>query len=335
MIESPDPFAVLTTPPPAIDSDFVSRVLDSRYGLAGKLTPLYSERDQNFRLQSSDGSDYVVKIANSAEPAAVTDFQTSALEHIANVDPEFPAPRVQATPGGEWSVGIEDVAGRAHRLRVINWLDGELMADGNPASLAASMGEYLSRLNIALRDFAHPGDSYTLPWDISNAHLVADQVETIDDDSLRRICELQFGRFRSSIAPALTALRTQVIHNDFNPGNVLVDPADHDRIAGIIDFGDMVRAALVVDVATAATYLAIGHAQPQAEVDRFLDAYQRSIPLAREELALVNDLILTRLVVSITIGHWRARRFPGNLRYIMITQKETIELLQQMTGECA
>ncbi len=41
--------------------------------------------------------------------------------------------------------------------------------------------------------------------------------------------------------PQLAGLRHQVIHNDLNLHNVLVDPKDGARVAGVIDFGDMVR----------------------------------------------------------------------------------------------
>ena len=49
-------------------------------------------------------------------------------------------------------------------------------------------------------------------------------------------------RFTEHARPALPGLRAQAIHNDLNLYNVLVDPRDHDVIAGILDFGDMVRA---------------------------------------------------------------------------------------------
>ena len=50
--------------------------------MQGKLTPLVSERDQNFRLDATNGRRFVVKIANGAEPAQITDFQIQALLHL-------------------------------------------------------------------------------------------------------------------------------------------------------------------------------------------------------------------------------------------------------------
>ena len=63
--------------------------------------------------------------------------------------------------------------------------------------------------------------------------------------------------------PRLAALRAQVIHNDYHLYNVLVAPDDQARIVtGIIDFGDMVHAPLVGEVATAAAFHMAGSADP-------------------------------------------------------------------------
>ena len=42
------------------------------FGLSGRLDPLASERDQNFRLAAAEGGVFVLKIANAAEPVEVT-----------------------------------------------------------------------------------------------------------------------------------------------------------------------------------------------------------------------------------------------------------------------
>ena len=57
-----------------------------------------------------------------------------------------------------------------------------------------------------------------------------------------------------SIAPQFPDWRWQVVHNDLNPHNVLCAPDAPDRIAGVLDFGDMVRTPLVCDLAVAAAY---------------------------------------------------------------------------------
>ncbi len=67
---------------PDISSDAAARVLRELYGIEGALSRLYSERDQNFRVRATDGSDYVLKIANSDEDPGVLDMQHQALAHV-------------------------------------------------------------------------------------------------------------------------------------------------------------------------------------------------------------------------------------------------------------
>ena len=63
-------------------------------GTASLTAHLDSERDQNFRLRTTDGRDYVLKIANPAEERSVTNLQTEVLRHVASRDPSLPIPRI-------------------------------------------------------------------------------------------------------------------------------------------------------------------------------------------------------------------------------------------------
>ena len=74
----PDPIQGIAAPP-QVPADDISRLVREQYGLNGELTPLVSERDQNFRLTCSDACRYVVKIANAAEEGIVTDFQRTRV----------------------------------------------------------------------------------------------------------------------------------------------------------------------------------------------------------------------------------------------------------------
>jgi len=47
--------------------------------------------------------------------------------------------------------------------------------------------------------------------------------------------EVQVKHFQDSVESRLGALRGQVIYNDMNPGNVLVNSGDVNRLAGVID----------------------------------------------------------------------------------------------------
>ncbi len=74
------------------------------------------------------------------------------------------------------------------------------------------------------------------------------------DEARKTLATHALDRFASHMVPLLPQLRAQVIHNDFNPHNVLAGDPRNEEIAGVIDFGDSVRSPIVQDLAVAAAY---------------------------------------------------------------------------------
>jgi Ser/Thr protein kinase RdoA (MazF antagonist) len=95
-----------------------------------------------------------------------------------------------------------------------------------------------------------------------------------------------------------------------------VDATNSECVAGIIDFGDIVRAALVNDVAIGASYLLRLGVLPLDYPLVFVAAYHAVCPLLPEELELLYDLMTARLALTVAITEWRARRNPGSRAYI-------------------
>ena len=81
------------------------------YGLHGEFTPLYSERDQNFRVTSERDGRFVLKVYNRAEAPGVVDFQTQALLHIERQDPTLD--RTPCPTNARW--GTNDANPRSKR----------------------------------------------------------------------------------------------------------------------------------------------------------------------------------------------------------------------------
>ena len=57
----------------------LSPFLQDRWGIGGEFLRLSGERDQNFRLTTTDGIQYVLKVSSPAEDPLLVDFQTRAL----------------------------------------------------------------------------------------------------------------------------------------------------------------------------------------------------------------------------------------------------------------
>ena len=329
-----DPLAVLITPQPAFPEAIARNLLHTHYGLSGKLEELASERDQNFRVRTSDGDEYVLKFANSAEDATITDLQVSVLLHLEKTRVDLAVPRIVLTQSGDTQVHVVGVDDRAHTMRMLSWVDGVPVGQVTPRpAVAAQMGQALAELGAALSDFDHPASDYPLLWDIRQAGRLEPLLSYVSDQSLRSVCEQHLRHFTMSVEPRLSDCRTQVIFNDLHDGNVLVSPADPDRLVGVIDFGDVVRSPLVVDIAVAAAYLCRNGASPLVDVFDFLAAYHAEREILPDEFELLPELMPMRNVLTIVISSWRAARYPGNSEYILRSVEDARKMLDTLSAQ--
>ena len=305
MMSGADPLRVIAAEPPRFAEGDAVRIAARHYGLEASAKALISERDCNFHLRTRDGREFVLKIASGAEDRLVTDFQVQALRHIEAQQPDIATPRV--LPAQDGRLLLEMRSGPVnHAVRLVTWLPGILLA-GQPltADLCRNLGVYAAKLGRALSGFEHPGSNPELIWNMDHAPAVRDIAHHIPDVSLRGQVIECIDYFATHLAPSFLSLRTQVVHNDLNPENVLLDPDDTSRVAGIIDFGDMASSPLVVDVAVTASYMREFEGNPLAKIAGFVGAFHSITPLELREIDLVYDLIRVRLATTVAVLHWR------------------------------
>jgi Ser/Thr protein kinase RdoA (MazF antagonist) len=296
---------IFTVRPPRFSEADVALLMEAEYGLGGELCPLLSERDQNFRLTTSDGDCYVVKIAGAAEDRNTADFQIQGLLHLEERGCRVAVPKILRTLGGASSTTILD-GQTEHVVRLASYLPGQLAIDASlTPALTHSIGQSVAYLDIALSDFEHDVDQQPLLWDMQRAPYLIPLTTHIADVSLRQTVLACFDDFQRNAEPQFANLRQQVIHSDVHPGNVLVEENDAESVAGIFDFGDMLRAPLAVELGIAASYLRSDEADALVHVASFVAAYDRILPLENVEIDLLYDLVRTRLATTITMLHWR------------------------------
>lgn len=305
-----DPFAVIESENPRLGDSEIRQLLQEHYGLAGELESLVSERDQNLRLRCDDGRRFILKIANAAEDPVATDFQIQALVHLeayqATHECPINVPQILRTLDGRTSLPVTS-DGAQHVARVVNFVAGVPLGN-RPASLVLCrrLGVYLAYLGRALHGFTHPGSDHGLLWDMQQALALRRILEHVPDEELRRGIAQVLDDFETFAVPRFDEVRSQVIHSDFNPDNVLIDANDNESVAGVIDFGDMLKAPLVIDVGIGASYLRALEGNPLAGIAEFLSGYHSITPLELIEIDLLFDLIKTRLAASVAILSWRA-----------------------------
>jgi hydroxylysine kinase len=321
---------MLTTTPPAFSAAEAVAVAASQYGIHGSVRPLVSERDQNFRLDADDGKRYTLKISNEAEQLQVIDFQNQALCYVEKSDASLPLPRVIPNLHGQLHCGVEK-DGKAHFVRVLSWLDGLLLDEAQAsAGLANQLGRLLARLGLALEGFDHPGSNPPSLWDMKRAAGLRDLLPYIEEPGLRQLITQTLDRFVSKVEPVLGTLRTQVIHSDMNLGNVLMDEKSPDQISGLIDFGDIVKSPLIIDLAIASAYQLSEGDDPLGGTLPMIAGYHAVRPLQGIEMEVLLDLIRTRLITSVLINSYRVTLFPENREYLMISHQSAISFLTRL-----
>jgi Ser/Thr protein kinase RdoA (MazF antagonist) len=328
----PQPVKFLDLTLPKLSAAEAVEIARREFGLTGEARQLYSERDANFHLRPADGGPgHVLKIANAVEDPAVVDLQTAGLRHIARADPGLPVPRVVLSRDGEAIAWVELDDGARHMARVYSFLPGKILETvPHKPALLADLGRFAAQLDKALAGFNHPAAAQEIPWDLRLLPRMAGHVEDIDGDGRRAMVRRVIDNFAAKAMPRLARLRSQVIHNDLNLHNVLVDPDVGVRVAGVIDFGDMVVGPLLFEPSIAAADIWIGKDDPLQASSTVIGAYHQVLPLREDEIGLVYDLLLARNAISVVICARRAKHNAEAPSYLESYYEPCMAALDQL-----
>lgn len=310
--------AVLETAVPVATVEEAKAIALRHFGIRGEASRLPGERDSNFHIRTEEGEHFLLRITNPVEDRQVTDFQTKLLLHIERADPSLPVPRIVRSVDGSAETVLSLPGQSPSVVRLYSFLQGEPLHRTAPSrQQQRNMGGVLARIDLAMRDFEHPASNHELLWDMKHAHRLRPLLVHVEDPQQRALVERFADRFERFVLPVMPGLRTQVIHNDLNPHNVLVSAENHDRVTGVIDFGDAVLAPLVNDPAVAAAYRNSNEGHPLEMVAEFIAGYHAVLPLEDAEFEILYDLVATRMMLTVLITSWRAALQPENRDYIL------------------
>ncbi|MCQ9618144.1 phosphotransferase [Paenalcaligenes niemegkensis] len=324
--------SLLTTSPPRVGIRDALQVMADFYQGAVSGEALSGERDKNFYVRRPEGSYLTLKFINNAETPAETEMQISVLKHLAQVGLERAVPQhiSCANAGGNWlSYSTEE---GPVRVRAYSFIGGESGSFLKPLPVVwRDIGIAAGQLDQALASFEHNAAHRAFLWDASQVLLLKPMLSAVKHSSVYEDLLDFMTQFERVTQPALCGLPHQVIHNDLSPSNML-SCDDGLRVAGILDFGDLVYAPRIAEIAVAASYQMGEAAKPLDVLGHMLEGYASIVPLSASERRYVMDLVLARLVQRMVITSWRASQFPCNSAYILRSHDSAKELFEQLIG---
>ncbi|MGD8342993.1 MAG: aminotransferase class III-fold pyridoxal phosphate-dependent enzyme [Desulfobacterales bacterium] len=310
---------------PQFTKQEASALLKDLYDIQATADALPSERDQNFRMSTRSNGCFVLKIANASEDPTLLDCQNQAMQHL-NRQLTF-CPKVVANRDGEFISDIQDATGTTHKVRLVTYLPGVPMGSVKRRSsgLFEDLGRCVGEMDRVMADFDHPAARRDFYWDLAKAPQIVEEYHPlIMDANLRELIEKFAADFERIVSPLLPELRKSVIHNDANDYNVIVGGngdlyTRHQRVVGIIDFGDMVFSHTVGNVAIAIAYAVLDQADPLRVAACMIGGYHRSFALTETEIACLFPMVCMRLCMSACIAAHQLNERPDNA-YLSISQ---------------
>ena len=302
-IDTVTPEDMRFNPPTFGEAEVAERVADE-YGLTGEWAPLTGERDQNFRLATDDGRKYVVKIAGPDEDPDIADFHVQALLYLEKGSPQMPVPRIIRTKTNNCLGEIISKRGVKHALRVVTYLDGIPYAEGAfpDAENLQKIGAFQAAAVKAFAGFEHKASRHFMPWNLSNGIAVSRDLWANAADDARALAAPLLPRLRHEVLPKLNASRSQIIHNDGHPYNLLRSNAVSQDVIGLIDFGDMVYAPIINDLAVTASTFQRRDKKNLDIVENLLIGFHRTHPLSDTQVSLLWDAMTLRVLITILLS---------------------------------
>lgn len=261
---------------------------------------LPGETDRNYLVRLTDDSTrWVVKLSSAQHPVALLHAEASLMAHVRARDASFVADQLRCSRG-QPVVSLED----GGTMRVLSFLPG------TPLSTVTKRGPWIPALARRMARFHKDVASFSAPpalqrgphfeWDLANYAAVLDTapVHVKQGDVLRLLARVREVS-QALVTPLVPSLPKGVIHNDWNPGNILVDPL------GLIDWSDACVSHTINDVAIFVAYALLAEPDSEAASGFSADvvrAYELERPLTEQERAAVFPLAALRLCTSIVIA---------------------------------
>lgn len=177
------------------------------------------------------------------------------------------------------------------------------------------VGAAQGRLARAFDGFEHPAASNFMAWSLDAGMIHHPELWRGLSAEGRRVADPFRERVEaaaSALVPGRRDVRRQVLHNDGHHGNLLRTNATTATVIGTIDFGDIAETCVVGDLAICAASFVDRRADQPAVAAAIAAGYDRWMQLTDDEIELLPDLVLVRIVLGLLLVEFQTRHAPDH-----------------------
>lgn len=302
---------------PRMKDEEVKRLLLTMYGITAKeLRPMIGYDDLNVYAKDTHDKEYVFKVT-VRESLEQLGCQNAILLFLK--EHGFPVPIPLQTMDGK---GVLEYNGM--KIRLITFIPGEILADREwTPGLLFSAGELVARMDLALKQFSHPGVHRELIWDLQHFPKIAEYIPQLDRER-QAIIHSVLDQFNTIVTPAYANLSKGIIHNDAHQYNIVIRDG---KIAGIVDFSDVVFSYHINNLAVCLAHFMLREGDRLGIAKCIFDGYTSQCLLTSTEKKMLPYLIAARLALVHVVSSHESKKDPGNA-YIAQWIDKTWQTLQ-------
>jgi homoserine kinase type II len=264
-----------------------------------------------WRADGADHESYVLRLSADLTRIPRIRYEAELLQYLSDKDLPFRLPLPLRANSGDIIVLFEQEQGAVAFATLYPLLPGKLQdrpPERNDPLSASHAGSTLALLDDALATLPEiqPPDGFTsLPTFGELAHwhpLVPDPLVAVEHLPIDREQAKQIRTFLSNVLESIPRLYAQLpqqlLHRDYDPGNILLD---HQHVTAVLDFEFAGRDIRVLDLCVALSWWPadlLGTGKEWDLIDAFGTAYRHHISLSEEELLAIPTVFRLRDATS-------------------------------------
>lgn len=304
----------------------LAHLLKIQYDIAdATISSLEGYANANYKVELPDGQRFVLKEHKAEEGLSALFIAEGNI--LSKLSGQFPDRFQEPILARDGNYLVKDGVDGASLYRMLRWVDGSFYySTGHTPELFRSVGEQIAKMNIILQGESYPIiEARRIQWDLQYLTDLEGSIKLIRDPLLRKKVHYFMLQYKLHVLPQLSKLRRSVIHNDLNDWNLLVK---ENALSGIIDFGDIVYAPVIQELAVHLTYALIDKEEPLQWASYVLESYHKALPLTSQELDLLYHMIAGRMCLSL-ISSAQAKIDDPDNDYLSVSEEQIVRLINR------